>query len=156
MNIMETVLFLESVDIFKQNNLDDLTALAAITKERTFHPGEHILSEGEPGEALYIITRGRAEIVKKGKKLLAVQERGSLGSVSLLDKKPHAADAIAATECETLVIDRVDFMDLVADRVELLHGIFLALTDRLRALLAVTEEGALAEEEYDDGPTNPL
>jgi len=54
------------------------------------------------------------------------------------------------------MIDRTDFMDLVADRVELLHGIFLALTDRLRALLAVTEEGALAEETYDDGPTNPV
>ena len=57
---------------------------------------------------------------------------------------------------QATAIDRVDFMDLVADRVELLHGIFLALTDRLRALLAVTEEGALAEEEYDDGPTNPV
>lgn len=157
MNVMETVLFLESVDIFRQNNLDDLTALAAITKEKTFRPGEYILREGEPGDALFIITRGSAEIVRKGKKLLTVDEKGSLGSVSLLDRKPHAADAVAVTECVTLFIDRVDFMDLVADRVELLHGIFMALTDRLRALLAVTEEGALADDEgYDDGPTNPV
>ncbi|RLB56776.1 MAG: hypothetical protein DRI34_08605 [Deltaproteobacteria bacterium] len=156
MTLMEIVLFLESVKIFKQNNLDDLTALAAITKERTFAPGQHILREGEPGDALFIITTGEAEIRKKGKKLLTVGEKASLGSVSLLDQKPHAADAVAVTECRTLVIDRIDFMDLVADRVELLHGIFLALTDRLRALLAVTEEGGLAEEAYEDGPTNPV
>jgi len=156
MNIMEKVLFLESVNIFRQNNLDDLTALASIARERTFKPGEYILREGEPGDALFIITKGHAEIIKKGKKLLKVEEKASLGSVSLLDQKPHAADAVAASACEALVIDRVDFMDLVADRVELLHGIFLALTDRLRALLAVTEEGGLAEEEYDDGPTNPV
>jgi len=158
MNIMEIVLFLESVDIFKQNNLDDLSALAAITKEKEFKKGGFILREGEPGDALYIITKGEAEISKKGKRLLSVEEKGSLGSVSLLDRKPHAADATARTDCQTLVIDRVDFMDLVADRVELLHGIFLALTDRLRNLLAVTDEGALSEgdEGYDDGPTNPV
>jgi hypothetical protein len=156
MNIMEKVLFLESVNIFRQNNLDDLTALASIARERTFKPGEHILREGEPGDALFIITKGHAHVLKKGKKLLKVEEKASLGSVSLLDQKPHAADAVASTLCEALVIDRVDFMDLVADRVELLHGIFLALTERLRALLAVTEEGGLAEEEYDDGPTNPV
>ena len=34
-------------------------------------------------------------------------------------------------------------MDLAADRVELLHGIFKALTERLRALLAISAEGAL-------------
>ncbi len=156
MNLMEIVLFLESVNIFKQNNLDDLSALAAITREHDFKPGEHILREGEPGDALYIITRGEAEISRKGKKILTVGEKASLGSVSLLDQKPHAADAVAVGDCRALMIDRTDFMDLVADRVELLHGIFLALTDRLRALLAVTEEGALAEETYDDGPTNPV
>jgi HEAT repeat protein len=156
MNLMEIVLFLESVNIFKQNNLDDLSALAVITKEHDFKPGEHILREGEPGDALYIITTGEAEISKKGKKILTVGEKASLGSVSLLDQKPNAADAVAVSECRALVIDRTDFMDLVADRVELLHGIFLALTERLRALLAVTEEGALAEEAYDDGPTNPV
>ncbi|RME25773.1 MAG: hypothetical protein D6806_07305, partial [Deltaproteobacteria bacterium] len=156
MTLMEIVLFLESVNIFKQNNIDDLTALAAITREKVFAPGEYILREGEPGDALYIITSGKAEIRKKGKKLLEVGERASLGSVSLLDQKPHAADAVAVTRCHTLMIDRTDFMDLVADRVELLHGIFLALTDRLRALLAVTEEGGLAETAYQDGPTNPV
>lgn len=156
MNIMERVLFLESVDIFRQNSLDDLTALAAIAKEKTFADGEFILREGEPGDALHIITSGKAHIVKKDRRLLTLGEKASLGGVSLLDQKPHAASAVAAGECHTLVIDRSDFMDLVADRVELLHGIFLALTDRLRALLAVSEEGGLSGDTYSDGPTNPV
>ncbi len=156
MDVMEKVLFLESVDIFRQNNLDDLTALAAITREHKFAAGEPILEEGAPGDALYIITEGEVEIVKGNRRMLKVGDRDSLGGVSLLDQKPHAASAICLTDCKTLVIDRLDFMDLVSDRVELLHGIFLALTDRLRALLAVTEGGGLTEEEYDDGPTNPV
>ncbi len=156
MNVMERVLFLESVDIFRQNSVDDLTALAAIAKERSFTDGEYILREGEPGDALYIITSGKANIVKKGRRLLTLGEKASLGGVSLLDQKPHAASAVADGECHTLIIDRSDFMDLVADRVELLHGIFLALTDRLRALLAVNEEGGLSSDTYSDGPTNPV
>jgi ATP/ADP translocase/HEAT repeat protein len=156
MDVMEKVLFLESVDIFGQNNLDDLTALAAIAKEKQFAKGDSILREGEPGDALYIITKGQVEIKRGTRRLLKLGERTSLGGVSLLDQKPHAASAVCLEGCDTLVIDRTDFMDLVSDRVELLHGIFLALTDRLRALLAVTEGGGLTEEEYDDGPTNPV
>lgn len=157
MDVMEKVLFLESVDIFHENNLDDLTALAAIARPVRFAAGETVLREGEPGDALYIITGGEVEIVKGSRKLLRLCERASLGGVSLLDQKPHAASAVCCTDCQALVIDRLDFMDLVSDRVELLHGIFLALTDRLRALLAVSEDGRLADDgEYDDGPTNPV
>lgn len=156
MEIMEKVLFLESVDIFRQNNLDDLTALAAIARGERFGPEEHILTEGHPGEALYIITRGEVDILKGNRRILRLGPRSSLGGVSLLDQKPHAASAVAVTDCDALVIERTDFMDLVSDRVELLHGIFLALTDRLRALLAVTEGGGLSDAEYDDGPTNPV
>ncbi|MBN2495946.1 MAG: HEAT repeat domain-containing protein [Deltaproteobacteria bacterium] len=157
MDVMEKVLFLESVDIFRQNNLDDLAALAAIARERAFESGESILTEGEPGDALYIITEGEVHIVRGQRRLLTLGARGSLGGVSLLDQKPHAASAVCATDCRTLVIDRIEFMDLVSDRVELLHGIFLALTDRLRALLAVTDGGGLADsDQYTDGPTNPV
>ena len=156
MEIMEKVLFLESVDIFRQNNLDDLTALAAIAREKKYAAGESILVEGHPGEALFIITRGEVEIVKGNRRLLKLGEKSSLGGVSLLDQKPHAASVVCLTDCEILVIDRTDFLDLVADRVELLHGVFLSLTERLRALLAVTAGGGLAEEEYDDGQTNPV
>ncbi|HOX42310.1 MAG TPA: HEAT repeat domain-containing protein [Myxococcota bacterium] len=156
MEIMDKVLFLESVDIFQNNNLDDLTALAAIARPVRFKAGDHVLKEGEPGDALYIITQGQVDIVRGTRKLLCLGERKSLGGVSLLDQKPHAASAVCATDCEALVIERPDFLDLLSDRVELLHGIFLALTDRLRALLAVTETSGLADEQYDDGPTNPV
>ena len=67
---------------------------------------------------MYIITQGSAEIVKKGKKLLTVEKRGSLGSVSLLDKKPHAANAVAASQCKTLVIG-TGMHGLVLNRLEL-------------------------------------
>ena len=157
MDVMERVLFLESVDIFKQNNLDDLSALAAIAREQHFAKGAAILREGEPGDALYIITSGQVEIHRGQRKLLTLGEKASLGGISLLDQKPHAASAVCASACACLVISRSDFMDLLSDRVELLHGIFLALTDRLRALLAVTDGGGLAEgEAFEDGPTNPV
>jgi HEAT repeat protein len=156
MEIMDKVLFLETVDIFRQNNLDDLTALAAIAQPIEFKAGDYVLREGEPGDALYIITRGQVEVVRGSRRILKLGEKQSLGGVSLLDQKPHAASAVCATDCRALVIDRTDFLDLLSDRVELLHGIFIALTERLRALLAVNEEGGLTDEDYDDGPTNPV
>ena len=40
-----------------------------------------------------------------------------------------------------MVIDRQDFLDLVADRVEVLNGVFTVLTRRLREVVEATSGG---------------
>jgi CRP-like cAMP-binding protein len=52
-----------------------------------------------------------------------------------MDGAPRPADAIAATQVRCLAMDRGDFLDLVADRPELLKGVFAVVTGQLRKMV---------------------
>ncbi|HUB07653.1 MAG TPA: cyclic nucleotide-binding domain-containing protein, partial [Myxococcales bacterium] len=132
---LEKILLLEGVDIFAGCSVDDLSAIAGIARERRFAPGEAVYREGEPGEALYVIVEGSVRIEKAGREVLTLGAPETIGSVSLMDGAPRPTDAVAATQLRCLVLDRGDFLDLVADRPELLKGVFAGLSSHLRKVL---------------------
>ncbi len=134
---LEKILLLEGVDIFSGSSVDDLSALAAIAQESRFAAGQPIYKEGEPGETLYVIVDGRVRILKAGREVLVLGAREAFGSVSLMDGAPRPADAVAGTAVRCLAIARGDFLDLVADRPELLKGVFAVVTGQLRKMLEV-------------------
>lgn len=141
--VVETVLFLEGVDIFAESDVDDLAAVAQYVKERTFRKGETVYVENDPGDAMYVLVEGTVRIEKGRKHIVDLGPRDSFGETSLLDGKPRPATAKAATDIKVLVLDRADFMDLVADRVELLRGIFGAMTKHLRSVLDAAAAGRI-------------
>jgi CRP-like cAMP-binding protein len=134
---LEKVLMLEGVDIFAGSDVDDLAALAAIAVERRFAAGETIYSEGDPGEAVYVIVEGKVRIAKGGKTVLTLGAKEAFGSVSLLDGAPRPADAVAMGPVRCLLLGRSDFLDLVSDRPELLKGVFNLVTGQLRRMLEI-------------------
>lgn len=126
---------LEGVDIFAQSDVDDLAAVAQVAREHRFCAGERIYSEGDPGDALYVIVKGGVDALRRGDKVLALNEKQAFGEVSLLDGSPRPTDMIAREETTVLVIDRRDFLDLLSDRPELLKGIFRAVSRQLREVV---------------------
>lgn len=126
---------LEAVEIFTQSDVDDIAAVAGVARERSFRRGERIYSEGDPGDALYVILHGAVDARRGGEHVLTLREKEAFGEVSLLDGSPRPTDIIAAEDTEVLVIDRRDFLDLVADRPELLKGVFRAVSQQLKRVL---------------------
>ena len=53
----------------------------------------------------------------------------------LLDGAPRLTDVVARVDTRTLVIDRRDFLDLLADRPELLTGVFRVLSRQLKSVV---------------------
>ncbi|MBI3182168.1 MAG: cyclic nucleotide-binding domain-containing protein [Myxococcales bacterium] len=126
---------LEGVEIFAQSDVDDLSAVAAVSREQTFRKGERIYSEGDPGDALYVILKGSVVALRGGEHVLTLREKEAFGEVSLLDGSPRPTDVVASEEVSVLVIDRRDFLDLVSDRPELLKGVFRAVSQQLKRVL---------------------
>jgi HEAT repeat protein len=126
---------LEGVEIFAQCDVDDLTAVAAVAREHRFAAGERIWAEGDPGDALYIVVKGRVAARKAGDTILVVQEKQAIGDVSLLDGSPRPTDMVAMEEALTLRVDRRDFLDLISDRPELLKGVFRAVSQQLKQVV---------------------
>jgi hypothetical protein len=136
--LMDKVLFLQSVDLFEHQRVDDLVAIASITEEKSFPQGQVIYEEGDPSDALYLILEGEVELFKSGCSILVNHQRESFGQLSMLDRKPRPTTAVARTALRTLSLGRIEFFDLVADRSELLQGLVEVLVRRIRMLLEET------------------
>ncbi|MEW6434466.1 MAG: cyclic nucleotide-binding domain-containing protein [Myxococcota bacterium] len=129
---------LEGVEIFAQSDVDDLAAVAALAKEASYKAGERIFAEGDPGDALYVIVEGAVAAVRDGEVVLTFRARESFGESSLMDGTPRINDAVATADTKVLVIDRRDFLDLLADRPELLTGMFRMVSRQLKAVVAAS------------------
>lgn len=139
---------LEGVKVFSQSDVDDIAAVAAVAREVSFRAGERIYSQGDPGDALYVIVDGVVDAIRNGEHVLRFQSKDTIGELCLLDGAPRPTDMVAATDSRLLVIDRRDFQDLLADRPELLTGFFRAVSQQLQTVIdlpATRQTGELLE-----------
>ncbi|MFY0575565.1 Crp/Fnr family transcriptional regulator [Cystobacter fuscus] len=136
---VQKLFLLEGVHVFSQNDVDDVAAVAAIARETRFRAGERVYSEGDPGDALYVIIEGSVDAVSNGEHVMRIRAKETFGDMSLLDGAPRPTDAVAMEDTRALVIDRRDFLDLLADRPELLTGFFRAVSQQLRAVIQAAE-----------------
>ena len=126
---------LEGVEIFARSDVDDVAAVAAVAKEQTFRKGAQVYSEGDPGDALYVIVEGAMEARRDGEVVLRMKAKESFGETSLFDGAPRINEVVATEDSRVLVIDRRDFLDLLADRPELLAGMFRVLSRQLKTMV---------------------
>ena len=126
---------LEGVEIFARSDVDDVAAVAAVAKEQTFRKGAQVYSEGDPGDALYVIVEGAMEARRDGEVVLRMKAKESFGETSLFDGAPRINEVVATMDSKALVIDRRDFLDLLADRPELLAGMFRVLSRQLKTMV---------------------
>ena len=141
---------LEGVEIFAQSDVDDLAAIAALAREKRFKKGEVIFLAGDPGDALYVLVDGKVEARRQGELVMDFRRSQAFGDLSLFDGAPRLTDNVAVEDVEARVIDRRDFLDLLADRPELLTGVFRVVTQQLKAM--VLERGTGEHEIPDDLP----
>lgn len=94
--------------------------------------GELLFREGEPGEVMYILIEGEAEITIRGV-LLDVCEQGTfMGEMALLDGSPRYTTVTARTDCKFVIVDRKRFQFLVDEAPSFAIDIMRLMAKRLR------------------------
>ncbi|AGC44170.1 HEAT-like repeat-containing cyclic nucleotide-binding domain-containing PBS lyase [Myxococcus stipitatus DSM 14675] len=154
--IVQRMFALEGVSVFSQSDVDDIAAIAAVAREGFFRAGERIYAQGDPGDALYVIVDGAIDAFHDGEHVLRFQGKQAFGEVSLLDGAPRPTDMVAAVDTRVLIIDRRDFLDLLADRPELLTGFFRAVSLQLQALIALPDSRETGERLEMTAPQPPV
>ena len=101
-------------------------------------PGKIIFAQGEPGDVMYVVVEGEAQIMIEGKLLETVHSGGILGEMALIDAGPRSATAKAKTQCVLVPIDEKRFGDLVARQPEFALHVMRVLARRLRHMDAET------------------
>jgi len=112
---MNTEDTLAQVPLFSQISRRDLKRLARGTVSRRFGKGDVIVKEGDQAIAFYMISSGRAEVLKgaKGSKPRVLSTLGPgefFGEMALLDGYLRSASVRALENCDCLVLSRWDFL----------------------------------------------
>jgi CRP-like cAMP-binding protein len=135
MELIEKVFLLQRVDLLKDARSAHLALLASIAGEVGAEKGAVLIREGEPTEALYVVTRGEVELRGVGGRIVA-GEGQAFGTWALIDEAPSLVEARATEASRLLRVRREDFHDLVGDHPELAIGLLQGLARRIRTLVA--------------------
>jgi hypothetical protein len=98
---------------------DELLAVMRKLELQIYEPGDIIVSEGEPGASLFVLTTGvvKAFVRDPGGRSVMVREMGEgafFGEISILSGKPRTATVTCATSCELLELDRAALDEIAA------------------------------------------
>ena len=133
---LEKVLLLKRASIFDKVNSEDLAALARVATVAVYAPQEVIVREGDAGDALFIIVRGRVAVVHDKQQVAALGPGEPFGEMAVLDREPRSASAVALEETEVLWIGSDEFYEVLHEQVEIAEGVIRMLSGRLRGATA--------------------
>jgi CRP-like cAMP-binding protein len=135
MTVIEKVLFLQNVDVFSSVPSEQLAYLAAVAGEIDCSSGDSVYKEGDASTAMYLVLHGRVRLHRGDNEIAQAGPREAFGTWALFDQEPRVASATTMEDTRLLKIDRDDFVDLLADHVQITEGVLKTMVDRLRGLV---------------------
>lgn len=121
---IETVVFLQSVDIFSFCKAEEVLRIAAIAKERGFVEGEQIFETGDSADSLYCVVRGAVELESADGTVRTAGPLKTFGVLEILTGRLRTASARAQSDTLVLAIEADDFFDLLAHNIEIIKALF--------------------------------
>jgi len=134
---VEKVIFLQDVDIFAFTSSESLTHIAAITNEVEKTVDETIFSEGEYPDAMYLVIEGSVRLSRNNQEIMIARSKDVFGTWALFDDEPRVSDAVTLEDTQLLKIEKEDFIDLLADHVDITQSILKVMVKRLRKLMSI-------------------
>ncbi|MDX1382368.1 MAG: ion transporter [Thermoanaerobaculia bacterium] len=134
---------LETVPLFRHCSTALRNELLLALRAETYPPGSFLVHEGEPGTAIYFVSRGRAEIVRGEEETsCGFLEAGDyFGDVSMLLGERRTASVCALEFCETFVLDVRRYHQLRTDYPELVEVMKKTSSERSEKLAALLLDG---------------
>jgi CRP/FNR family transcriptional regulator, cyclic AMP receptor protein len=111
--------------------------------------GEEVFREGETGEYMGLVVRGRIAILKEDssgrrRRITTIVAGKTLGEMSLLDLEPRSATAVADTDALLMVLTRKKYGHLIDDyprlAIRLLTNLARMMSQRLRRTSGILVE----------------
>ena len=114
---------LSRIPLLQDVSLEALTQLSQSVRRRSYHRGEVIFHQGDPGDTLHLVRNGRVKVVLPAETgdeaVLAILGPGDcFGELALLDGGPRSASVVAMEQVETLVLGRQDFLTFFRSNME--------------------------------------
>lgn len=125
---------LSHVKLFHQLPPEEIQTLLPYISQRTFKKGSVIITQGEPGDSLFLIEQGEVEIIdqKHGdKKIATLAADDVLGEMALVTGEPRSATAVAATDTRVWMILKEHFDKILSTSPKLAEAVKILVTERI-------------------------
>jgi CRP-like cAMP-binding protein len=100
-----------------------------------FKAGDRIFSKGDESNGkMYAVKSGQVEIAHNGTVLETVEPGHYFGEMSLVDAAPRAADAVAKTDCQIVLVDKYHFLYLTQETPMFALQVMHVMAERIRKL----------------------
>ncbi len=133
---MDKALFLKSVPLFANLDVDDLFYLAQITEEQTFPSNTMIFKEGDMGDSLFLLLSGEVDIPRiteqEAHLLTTLGPKDFFGEMAILSEEPRSASVRTRSQVTALVIEKEEFKEILNRRPEIAQEIIRVLIARLK------------------------
>jgi CRP/FNR family transcriptional regulator len=134
---LENILVLKKSALFTSVSTSDLRAVADVAEELRFRADEIIVTEGDIGDALYLIKSGLVKVTKEigpGRSVdLATMEAGEcFGEMAAIDEEVRSATVAADGECIVLRISKDDLLDVLREYPHISVELLRIFVKRLR------------------------
>lgn len=109
---------LAKCQLFRGMNASERHELSTMLEGKSYAPGTTILEEGESVQFVWIILKGRCQVVKKTrsgeeKELWVLEPCGVFGEMSFFNPAPHSATVRALSEVEVVRLPREKYDQLL-------------------------------------------
>lgn len=136
LGVIERMLCLRRVPLFKRLGPEDLQRVAAVATERQYAPHDALLTEGDLGDELVIIVEGDVLVVQGAgpdARLIRTYAGGDhIGELAVLRAQPRAATVVAGNDgVHGLVIDGEGLRAILEERPEVALALLATLADRI-------------------------
>ena len=123
---------LAGVAFFRQIARSDIQRIANACTERHFSAGDTIVTEGDPGVAMFVIVSGEAEVTKGGQHVGDFKAGDFFGEMALFEGFPRNATVTAKSDIEALAMTEWDFQAELRTTPELQNQVLKVIVRRLR------------------------
>lgn len=134
LSVVEKVIFLQNVDVFSEVPTEQLAFLAAIAEEVSCEADERLYEEDEPSDCMYLVLEGSVRLHRGDTDVTTATTKEAFGTWALFDDEPRVVAATCTAPTRLLRVDKDDFIEVLADNVQITQGVLKAIVRRLRAL----------------------
>lgn len=126
---IETVVFLQKVDLFSACTAEQILRISAIVKQESFDSGDSIYRASDPSERMYGIVDGTVVLKGPGHPEVTLASPETFGVKEILSGRLREQHAVAGETLRVLSIDADDLFDLLANNIEIVKALFRRLLD---------------------------
>ena len=134
-HLAERERFLRCVDIFEPLSPENLRHLAELAESRLYAADEVVLRQGEPGEELFVIQRGKVVVRRDAgadaeHTVIHLGPSSFFGEMSLMTGAARTATVRTLEECELLVVGKAAFREVLESSHDLAERICQTIAER--------------------------